>query len=313
MARFVVAAVVLCAACYTPQPPLGAPCDDTHPCPSGQACVAGFCGGNGGGADGSTGKGDGDSPDAAPTANDIDADGVPNASDNCPNTSNSDQGNEDGDPLGDKCDPCPIDAVSPPSDPDGDGVSDSCDPRPTTAGDSILVFEGFHAGVPSNWQVIGNVMQAGDDIVMVGVSGNRGALVPPITAPASGVVSARATITQTVGTFDSALAVVMPYDAGADNGIFCELYAPDAGSNNNKSLDIWDSIAQVEKAKTALAWTLNTPYTMTEKRTNNAYVCSANATTIMGSTSNPGSGTKAAVFTYGVTASVQWMMVVASP
>ncbi len=311
MVRLAVAAFVICAACYAPQAPLGAPCDDDHPCPTGQACIAGTCGGIGGTSDGSITKGDGGG-DAMPTAADLDADGVPNGSDNCPNTSNGDQGNEDGDPLGDACDPCPIDPANPPSDPDGDGVSDSCDPRPTTGGDSILVFEGFHTGVPSNWQVIGNTMQAGDDIVMVGVAGNRGALVPPNNAPASGTVSMKATITQTVGTNDSALAVVMPYDPGADDGIFCELYAPDAGSDNNKSLDIWDSIDAIERASTPLGWQLNTSYVMTEKRTNTAYVCSANTTTIMGSSNKTPGTQKVAVFAFGATASISWMLVVAS-
>lgn len=32
-------------ACYSPQPPAGAPCIDNAGCPTGQACIEGFCGG----------------------------------------------------------------------------------------------------------------------------------------------------------------------------------------------------------------------------------------------------------------------------
>ncbi len=47
---------------------------------------------------------------AAPVSNqapDADGDGVPDASDNCPTVSNSDQSDSDGDGVGDACDKCP--------------------------------------------------------------------------------------------------------------------------------------------------------------------------------------------------------------
>jgi hypothetical protein len=245
---------------------------------------------------------------------DVDADGISNGSDNCPMTSNADQGNEDGDPLGDKCDPCPIDPASPPSDPDNDGVSDSCDPRPAMAGDTILIFEGFHGGVPSNWQAIGTTMKSGDDIVMVGAAGNHGALIPPINAPASGTLSFKGSITATVGQNDAALAAAMPFDPGAVHGVFCELYAPNAGSATDRSIDIYDSIPDNVRANRNFAWQLNTPYTLVSKRTNGAYVCTVNGTeTLQASTNSAPATSKAAVFTFGVTASISWMLVVASP
>lgn len=44
--RHLPAIVTLLVGCYQPSPPLGAPCDDTLPCPSGQRCVLGTCGGD---------------------------------------------------------------------------------------------------------------------------------------------------------------------------------------------------------------------------------------------------------------------------
>ncbi|MDF1565685.1 MAG: DUF4215 domain-containing protein [Deltaproteobacteria bacterium] len=76
------------------------------------------------------------------TAADPDGDGIPDASDNCPNAfnpvrpvDNGAQRDHDGDGLGDACDPCPLDAdtlncsTPDPADIDGDGVptvSDNC-------------------------------------------------------------------------------------------------------------------------------------------------------------------------------------------
>src|SRR6185436_16569868 len=151
------------AACYDPHPLAGAPCSDHEPCPNGQACIAGACratevvDAQGDASDGASG-----SPDGANGSPDVDRDGVPDAVDNCRDTPNADQGNEDGDRFGDACDPCPIDANNTPSDPDGDGVADSCDPRPSMPGDKIVLFEGFHQGVPYNWRVIGTAEAAGD-------------------------------------------------------------------------------------------------------------------------------------------------------
>jgi hypothetical protein len=46
-AVLVVLAIVLAAGgCYNPTPPAGAPCGEDSPCPTGQQCINGFCGGN---------------------------------------------------------------------------------------------------------------------------------------------------------------------------------------------------------------------------------------------------------------------------
>ncbi len=57
---------------------------------------------------------------------DRDADGVPDAQDNCPDVANGDQANGDGDDVGDACDVCP-DVADMQGDEDGDGFGDACD------------------------------------------------------------------------------------------------------------------------------------------------------------------------------------------
>ncbi|MCA1684002.1 MAG: thrombospondin type 3 repeat-containing protein [Actinobacteria bacterium] len=72
---------------------------------------------------------------------DGDADGVPDAADNCPDAANPDQADADGDGLGEACDPdadgdgipdesdnCPAGANTDQADADGDGLGDACDP-----------------------------------------------------------------------------------------------------------------------------------------------------------------------------------------
>ena len=63
---------------------------------------------------------------AAP--DDLDDDGVPNATDNCPLVANADQTNSDSDALGDACDNCDTVANPGQEDTDGDGLGNVCDP-----------------------------------------------------------------------------------------------------------------------------------------------------------------------------------------
>jgi CubicO group peptidase (beta-lactamase class C family) len=60
---------------------------------------------------------------------DLDGDGIPNGSDNCPNTINESQSDIDTDGVGDACDNCPY--VPNPTQPDEnhDGIGDHCDGR----------------------------------------------------------------------------------------------------------------------------------------------------------------------------------------
>ena len=256
----------------------------------------------GGGGDGSNTV----NPDAGP--NDLDGDGVANNDDNCPMANNANQGNEDGDAFGDACDKCPIDVDD--SDGDGDGVAGSCDPRPQTGGDSIVLFEGFHSGVPSTWTVVGGTMQMGDDLVLVGVAGNHSAIVPPVTAPTNGVVSIAGTVVETFGQYEAGLGVLTAYNPNQDNGIFCALYSPNAGTTNNRSVDVWDTVTGNYNTK-PYAWQNNIVYRVANRRAGSSYTCSADSQLISGNF-NSTPGTMAGITAYETTARVSWLMIVAS-
>lgn len=124
-----------------------------------------------------TGEGAGDLSGACveghSNGTDSDADGVVDAKDNCPHNYNPDQGNEDGDGYGDVCDPCPFVADSLVTDTDGDGLDDRCDPHLGKA-DHIVLFEGFHHGLPAGWTTSGNLDAAGDALVGTGDGSGSG-------------------------------------------------------------------------------------------------------------------------------------------
>ncbi len=225
--------------CYAPTPPVGIACDPLAPhCPRGQTCITGATG-----ATCETGGGGGpfdapvDVPDDAPTpdgsldaampdatvALDTDGDTVLDAVDNCVMRPNTNQFNEDGDRFGDVCDPCPPIADDNPADGDGDGVADACDPRPTLGGDSIMLFEGFQAGLPTTgWAKTGTWSAAGGT-----VSGDASAGKAMLTAPGS--TTGRLTVSTSMrmdavpATGDGAAGIVDAYDLTAKTGIYCHL------------------------------------------------------------------------------------------
>ncbi|MDQ3301635.1 MAG: thrombospondin type 3 repeat-containing protein [Myxococcota bacterium] len=75
---------------------------------------------------------------------DTDADGVVDASDNCPVLANANQRDHDADARGDACDRCPHLASTNDPDGDSDGVGDACDPRPALPGDLLVTWDGFY-------------------------------------------------------------------------------------------------------------------------------------------------------------------------
>jgi hypothetical protein len=108
-------------------------------------------------------------PDANP--DDLDGDGVLNASDNCPERYNVDQHDEDSDGVGDVCDNCPTIANTNQADTTEraiplqlpDGVGDACDLRPGLAGDLVFAFYPFvDPAHDATWTAAGWTV-AGDD------------------------------------------------------------------------------------------------------------------------------------------------------
>ncbi|MEO8842340.1 MAG: thrombospondin type 3 repeat-containing protein [Kofleriaceae bacterium] len=307
------AMIALVAGCYDPHPAEGVPCTDDHTCPSGQTCVGTVCLAHDPNVDAPHGI------DGHITPNDDDGDGVDNAVDNCPSVPNADQANEDGDKFGDACDPCPVEANDLPSDPDGDGVADGCDPHPNTAGDKIVVFEGFANGIPTSWEVVGTTSVAAGTMSLTTVANNHTSVIAPGTF-ANATMTASIQVDMQVGTFDSATTLTMPYDPGTDNGIFCELYAPMATSPNNRELELYSSIDSVNMGDVGhmtFNWALATPYRVSLTRFGNKYTCTAldGATThsTNGNSSPTPPTSRAAVAVYGANATVQWVMVVSSP
>jgi len=115
--------------------------------------------------DASVGVQDGAPPDLLDDLDDDD-DTIPDLSDNCPTKANANQYNEDADDRGDACDVCPGD-VDNGVDADGDLVGDICDPHPGTAGDHIVLFEGFHDGIPSTYTATNGTWTSDSDDVVV--------------------------------------------------------------------------------------------------------------------------------------------------
>lgn len=154
---------------------------------------------------------------------DTDGDGVADAVDNCPSVPNPDQGNEDGDMYGDACDPCPPVADDVFVDSDGDGIDDQCDPH-VGVQDHIVLFEGFHHGLPAAWTINGGTWVANSDGVLGTPPGQNefAVLRMPYSAMTSVTISAGITPTDLSTTIAAAAGVVGAYDGS--HVLTCELH-----------------------------------------------------------------------------------------
>jgi hypothetical protein len=260
----------------------------------------------------------GGSIDAGPTPGDRDGDGIPDSADNCRDVANTDQANEDGDMFGDACDPCPTVADNAPTDTDGDGVADACDPNPQTPGDKIALFEGFHRGVP-NWARSLHWTAATEALRVASANDSTVEfLVLPIADPDHITLSAQVVIEQTIAGGDDDIDLVVPDDVNNDDGVDCELYEPRTGMAN-RQLALFDDLKNGgdDLSSTPLAWTNNTAYKLVLTRKGTSFSCSAagSAAPLLTGTSTTRGGTDpaAVIRAYGLTARIDWVMVVRSP
>lgn len=100
---------------------------------------------------------------------DRDNDGVPNSTDNCPDTPNANQLNSDGDFPGNACDNCPTVTNASQSDGDVDGVGDSCDNCPGVPNTTQTDSDNDGLGnVCDNCPTISNSTQVDTDLDGVG-------------------------------------------------------------------------------------------------------------------------------------------------
>lgn len=95
---------------------------------------------------------------------DSDGDGVPNASDNCPEVKNSNQSDVDHDGVGDVCDNCPNHANADQADPDNDHLGSACDNCPNHYNPNQEDGDGDGTGdLCDNCPTIANANQRDDD------------------------------------------------------------------------------------------------------------------------------------------------------
>jgi hypothetical protein len=312
-------ALVGVAACYSPNAKTGAPCVLDQPaCPGDQVCMM-----TAGGAqceppgfvpvDGAI---DGPVDSSLDASNDRDGDGVPNASDNCPDVANPDQADEDRDGLGDVCDPCPPSAVN--TDDDGDGVGNLCDPHPSVAGDRIVMFEGFHSTIPSTWSLDGTWTIDSDDLVTVQASGGTANILFP-SFDKHETVAAGVVITALQGTGYREAAVTD--DASSSFSIQCSALVTSATdpSPNVALVDLFALPVGNALNRNPFAWAPGDELVVGMTRTNTSYGClDQDATTpasgtASGTDTTDTMGAKIGMHVQSVTARYHWFMVVTSP
>lgn len=314
-ARWLGALSVL-AGCFAPVVPAGAPCDPVlDNCPSGQHCIAGAGGGRcevapGTGVDASIDARIIDGAIDGPP-DDIDGDGVFNASDNCPTAANPAQLNEDGDPRGDACDECPPVASSAIVDGDGDSVGDACDPNPTTGGDQLVLFEGFGAGLPAGWTPTGNWTVSGGNVVLTTIDTELKTLVIPVAGSVRQTLSTDVTITALVNQTSGSLGIVDRFDGTGATGLHCggaRLAAEAFGIINGANGTSIQTVAGT--------FGVGDRFQLRFRRDNGDYTCATTAAPIFTVSAQPGvvlTGTSIGLRARTASATFRWIMLVRSP
>ena len=246
----------------------------------------------------------------ASSANDVDGDGIPNTSDNCPMKANANQADEDTDAQGDVCDNCPP-FPSMGADADADGVGDICDPHLLIPGDSIALFEGFRgATLPAGWIAAGNwSVQNGNLIVTTNDTALK-TVVIPYAHTQNQTISAFATITALENDLGGSVGIVDRFDG--NEGIVCG-----GGRAGGDLFGLINAANGVFQNSEPHPFDVGTLYRITMTRTGKTYGCSTvqtNGTTVdtqadydMMAGPNIGFRIRTASVTY------PWIMVVKSP
>jgi len=178
-------------------------------------------------------------------------------------------GDEDDDGIGDACDLCPISKNN--ADSDGDQLGDDCDPHPNTPGDRVVLFEGFHHGLPPGWMAMGSVQQIGDDL-----QADDLVIVPAIgqTVMTSATVVAPPTVDGIYG-----MNIYSPRDLAGAN-VSCGIAVPfQTGSAQPASVELVDQQAGSTIVMTApFAFAVGTSYAITSTHAAGPFRCTAGTT-----------------------------------
>lgn len=319
MRRFLFLSLIS-AACYSPHAAEGVPCDVANPrCPTGQTCQpSGVCSSSTIGA-----PEDGPLADAAPDAfvpdagpMDRDGDGVLDDDDNCPDTPNPGQENEDGDRFGDVCDPCPPHYDNHPTDSDGDGISDDCDPNPNSAGEKIVLFEGFHHGIPSSWTKSGNWFSVNDDAV--GNETNDDVLrlgaIDPIPNNGDEVVVIGAKMDTANASTDQngfGISTTMGSDL---HGATCGLVRDASKTPSVPGIEMWDAFDGGQLSYQDFAWDVGTDFSIAVSRYGTDYYCDVwnddTNSELMATYATKPSPSGFSLFVHAAKVRVHWLMVI---
>jgi hypothetical protein len=195
---------------------------------------------------------------------DDDQDMIADDGDNCPGIANPGQEDEDADNRGDPCDPCPPFSEQTPGsgDEDGDGVGNLCDPSPTSA-NKILLFEGFHAPLPSSWSVNGAGLVENDGLTLQNAS--DATLPLPSTGPDMLLAGVALKAMPATGAW-----LGLAYQSGV-GGAYCEL--------TTSKLQLWSVGAPNRLVREAsFMASLDKEYVYGIKHDKMAYTCTAGVT-----------------------------------
>jgi hypothetical protein len=238
---------------------------------------------------------------------DRDGDGIADDVDNCPHVANPDQGNEDGDRFGDACDPCPPIADDNPPDADGDGVADACDPS-LMSQDTIVLFEGFHHGIPATWTATGQWV-ADTDGVTISTSG-AATLATPIASTDQTTIAAGLEAVALLGGNPD---VDVANPLSANDVVSCSLFSTDP-NGTNAALSLFDDSTGAKLAELPTPWVTGTHYNVGLIRNGSNYDCvspdalpgQAVKATYATNATSPVVGLRA----HNVTARYEWVMVI---